>query len=70
MYFRDLRTGDRFQFGIAQSVTYEYRGNGWYGLPYSGGPWHRHDNPAVILVSRPITHILEGHHVLHETCAG
>lgn len=55
MHFRDLRTGDCFQFSIAQTAMYEYRGDGWYGWPYSGGPWHRRDNPSVVLVTRPVT---------------
>jgi hypothetical protein len=67
MRFRDLRTGDRFQFSIAQTVTYEYHVNGWYGLPSCDGSWHRHDNPAVILVSRPIT-TLEKHYAQYLTC--
>lgn len=37
--FTELRDGDRFQFEDHGSV-YEYRGSGWFNIPYSGGPWH------------------------------
>lgn len=49
--FKDLKTGDFFVFASTpeKSYSYEYRGNGWYGIPYSGGPWHQYDNPPVIL---------------------
>lgn len=44
MNIRNLTTGDLFQFGNhadrPNSTVWEYRGNGWYGRPYSGGPHH------------------------------
>jgi hypothetical protein len=55
MHFRDLRTGDCFRFSSAPSITYEYHGNGWYGLPEIHGSWPRADNPPVEVVSRPLT---------------
>lgn len=39
LLFSELRDGDRFQFSDHGTV-YEYRGNGFYNVPYSGGPWH------------------------------
>jgi hypothetical protein len=48
MRLRDLQFGDRFKFHPGDRDVYEYRGNGWYGLPYSGGPWHCEGNPEVL----------------------
>jgi len=43
---RDLNVGDVFRFANQTIVPefpvgglYEYHGHGWYGRPYSGGPW-------------------------------
>ena len=47
MRFRDLEYGDLFKFHPDDGDTWEYRGNGWYNIPYSGGPWFRDDNPEV-----------------------
>ncbi len=39
MQLRDLKTGDLFA-KAGELITSTYYGNGWYGRPYSGGPWH------------------------------
>lgn len=39
----------RFRFP-GSDVVYTYRGNGWYGKPYSGGPWHSEEDTEVIRV--------------------
>lgn len=44
----DLRCGEFFS-KPGEVSTFEYRGNGWYGRPYSAGPWHmecRRDFPV------------------------
>ena len=46
MRLRDLGPGDIFRFE-PHGDRYRYNGNGWYGWPYSGGPWHTRDNPEV-----------------------
>lgn len=48
-YFRFVNNGD-------PSVVWVYYGNGWYGRPYSGGPWHLHDDPEVIVVDENDPH--------------
>lgn len=39
--FRELRLGDKFTFAedLKDDRVWEYRGDGWYNIPYSGGPW-------------------------------
>lgn len=49
--FRELKCGDLFVFADRPQKVYEYDGNGWYGWPYSGGPWHRDGNPQVFYLS-------------------
>ena len=44
---RDLTSNDVFRFADRDTI-FEYHGNGWYGRPYSGGPWNCDDNPSVI----------------------
>ena len=53
MTLRELTTGDVFYFaeGKRAGSPYRYHGNGWFGWPYSGGPWHTHDNPRVFFAS-------------------
>ena len=48
---RDLKDGDWFAFAKHPEYVYRYQGNGWYGRPYSGGPWHTLENPRVFLCS-------------------
>ena len=48
MTFRELWCGACFRFEGSETV-YEHRGNGWYGRPYSGGPWCEPGNPRVFL---------------------
>lgn len=81
--FRDLRAGDVFKFADpAQSQTeWEYRGNGFYNVPYSGGPWHipvtsfngavavvrvRAASPFVAMSDRNLSRYIEGCHMSHE----
>jgi len=47
MTLRDLQVGDFFRFTPGGAV-WEYRGNCWYGSPFSGGPYARPENPHVI----------------------
>lgn len=55
MTLRDLKTGDWFEFAdrpVGRFVReYCYYGNGWFGRPYSGGPWHTRESPRVFLLS-------------------
>lgn len=39
--FRELKAGDVFRFSPPEygQTEWEYRGNGFYNVPYSGGPW-------------------------------
>ncbi len=39
MKAKDIKAGQVFRFGAPGSEPWEYRGNGWYGRPYSGGPY-------------------------------
>lgn len=46
MELEDLKSGDTFRFADSPVMPgnplvglYEYYGHGWYGRPYSGGPW-------------------------------
>ena len=41
--FDQLKTGDSFKFERDDKITWTARGNGWYGRPYSGGPWLMED---------------------------
>lgn len=78
--FRQLKTGDTFRFADpAQSQTErEYRGNGWYNVPYSGGPWLipltswnaevavvvvRHATPFSTMQDRDLQRYIEGCHM-------
>lgn len=45
--FTELRDGDWFRFEDGGSV-YEYRGNGWFNIPYSGGPWHIESSKGML----------------------
>lgn len=49
MKIHDLKVGDLFHFDTDSNQTgpWEYRGNGWYGWPYSGGPYYSDGNPEV-----------------------
>ena len=49
MNLRDLKTDTPFRF-LQSFTVWFYRGNGWYGFPYSGGPYCADDNPAVVIV--------------------
>ena len=53
MKIRDLLPGDLFYFDTDSNQTgpWEYRGNGWYGWPYSGGPYYSDGNPETTLVA-------------------
>jgi hypothetical protein len=47
MTLRELRVGEWFTLE-GYIVQYQYLGNGWYGRPYSGGPFYTPDNPVVV----------------------
>lgn len=52
MTLRDLHEGDIFRFRSSPpSAKWIYRGNGWYGLPYSGGPYYGTDGAEVELIA-------------------
>lgn len=45
---RDLLENDLFSFQNSK-IPQRYRGNGWYGGNYDGGPYHAEGNPTVDL---------------------
>ena len=56
-----LKTGDLFAEAGAL-VTCEYYGNGWYGRPYSGGPWHvpqTQDFPVDLVPAMSLRQLLQ-----------
>lgn len=56
MNYQTLKTGQWFRFldPDRSPAIWQYRGNGWFGRPYTGGPWHIKDNPRVeVVVSEP-----------------
>jgi hypothetical protein len=60
MRFKDLEVGQWFRFDCLTGFTeYQCDGNGWYGRPYSGGPWHTRANPDVTLVQPEVVRRLE-----------
>lgn len=45
---RQIPVGRWFRFAaLIGSVEYRHDGEGWYGRPYSGGPWHQQNDPPV-----------------------
>jgi hypothetical protein len=44
----ELRTDDLFSIE-GELATYRYYGKGWYGRPYSGGPWHSEESRCVFV---------------------
>ena len=61
MQLRDLKTGDLFA-KAGELITATYCGNGWYGRPYSGGPWHvpqAQDFPVDLVPAMSLRQLLE-----------
>ena len=60
MLFGQLRIDDEFRFAMG-AATWIYRGNGWYGWPYSGGPYHECDKSRGVEIIRrpPASHVGE-----------
>lgn len=49
MTLRDLTDGELFRF-LGSDYVWEYRGQGWYGQSYDGGPWHAVGSLPVELI--------------------
>lgn len=47
-----LRVEDLFA-KPGEIVTYEYYGRGWFGRPYSGGPWHQPEEVSEVVEKIP-----------------
>lgn len=81
--FRELKAGDTFHFAdpAQRQTEWEYRGNGFYNVPYSGGPWLipltsynaevavvrvRAASPFVTMSDRDLARYIEGCHMSRE----
>ena len=54
---RDLPCGAWFSFVDSPNFEYQANGNGWYGRPFSGGPWCEDSNPLVIRRDAPAVEV-------------
>jgi len=76
MDLEDLKSGDVFRLAddpvfpeSPVSGLYEFYGHGWYGRPYSGGPWCEPERkPREVIAATDTERQLYNEHVikLHE----